>query len=99
MEVKPSICVTSSTINTVDDVSISIPLVTDVAKGSVISGSSYVSTTGTSNCDFTFELRTGASPGTAYSGSWLAIDSASGDITVDDDTVGSESIYVFITAD
>jgi hypothetical protein len=100
MEVKPSVCVSpTTTINAVSDVSISFPLVTVAAKGSVITGATYVSTTDPGNCIFTFSLWTGTYPGTAYVGTWLAIDSATGDITVDDETVDSESIYVFINGD
>jgi hypothetical protein len=100
MEVKPSVCVASSTLVAVGDKIIGPGLVTDSAKISVALGTDYVTTTDTANCDFTFDLRTGLPPGTTYGGTWLAIDTASGEITVDDDTVGSESsISVFITAD
>jgi hypothetical protein len=100
MEVKPSVCVASSTLVADSNKIINVPLVTDTAtKGSVALGTDFITTTDATNCDFTFELRTGSPPGTAYSGSWLAIDTASGEITVDDDTVGSDSISVFITAD
>ena len=70
MEVKPSVC--EAPVTTITSIAtsttINVPLVTVPAKGSVVAGTAYISTTNTVNCVFTFQLRVGTPPGTAYSG-------------------------------